>query len=121
MVFQALIAGECADARLAVALTRLDVASRGRQWAHQVALAVPAAGLDVSISILWKFQKNFKFNLEEFNFLILVRLISYPAAIAMFADETIPALALARLQVALVAGRALVVATALCSIHYENF
>jgi hypothetical protein len=31
MVFQALIAGECADARLAVALTRLDVASRGRQ------------------------------------------------------------------------------------------
>ncbi len=52
MVFQALIAGESADARLAVALTRLDVASRGRQRAHQVALAVPAAGLDVSITIL---------------------------------------------------------------------
>ena len=30
MVWQALIAGESADARLAVALTRLDVAGRGR-------------------------------------------------------------------------------------------
>jgi hypothetical protein len=69
----------------------------------------------------WKrFQKFFKkFNLEEFSLGLWPSY--YPAAIAMFADETIPALALARLQVALVAGRALAVATALCSNHYENF
>ena len=41
-------------------------------------------------------------------------MILYPAAIAMFADETIPALALARLHIALVAGRTLAMATAFC-------
>jgi hypothetical protein len=57
MVFQALIARQSTDARLAVALTRLNVASRGRQRTHQVALAISATGLDISISILKHFEK----------------------------------------------------------------
>jgi hypothetical protein len=60
----------------------------------------------------------------KFNFLLflnfLIKKHNYPAAIAMFADETISALTLARLHVALIAGRALAVATAFC-LEYKNF
>lgn len=52
VVFQTLIACESSNARFALALTRLAVASLRRQRTHHVALAVTTASVNISISIL---------------------------------------------------------------------
>ncbi len=58
MIFQALIARQSSDARPALALTRLAVATLGRHGADQVALAVAAARFDVAVSILYRNKKR---------------------------------------------------------------
>lgn len=58
MIFQALIARQSSDARPALALARLAVATLRRHGADQVTLAVAATRFDVAVSILYRNKRK---------------------------------------------------------------